>query len=88
MDKKISIGVIAISVLFSIFVLTSPSDPIPLPSPNPVSENSSVKIIAENLDKPRSIAISENRIFVTEKDRKSTRLNSSHVRTSRMPSSA
>ncbi len=70
MDKKISIGVIAISVLFSIFVLTSPSDPIPLPSPNPVSENSSVKIIAENLDKPRSIAISENRIFVTEKDGK------------------
>ena len=68
MDKKLSIVVVVIAVVFSVFVLASPSDPIPLPEPNSVSKNESVEILAENLDKPRSIAVSENRIFVTEKD--------------------
>ncbi len=54
--------------MFTIFVLTSPSDPIPLPEPPSNSKDSSVSILAENLDKPRSIAIFDNRIFVTEKD--------------------
>ena len=55
-------------MIFSVFVLTSPTNPIPLPEPNINSENDSVTILAENLDKPRSISISENRIFVTEQD--------------------
>ncbi|KAF6245811.1 PQQ-dependent sugar dehydrogenase [Nitrosopumilus sp. b2] len=68
MDKKISVAVVVIAVVFSIFVLASPSDPIPLPEPNSNSKSDSVIILAENLDKPRSIAVSDNRIFVTEKD--------------------
>ena len=68
MDKKIQIGVIAIAVVFSVLVLTSPTDPIPLPVPTSNSENDFVTILAKNLDKPRAIAISNDRIFVTEKD--------------------
>ena len=68
MDKKIQIIVIAVAIVFSVFVLTSPSDPIPLPVPNSNSESDFVIILAENLDKPRAIAVSDDRIFVTEKD--------------------
>ncbi|MDH3855449.1 MAG: PQQ-dependent sugar dehydrogenase, partial [Nitrosopumilus sp.] len=68
MDKKIQILVIAIAVVFSVFVLTSPTDPIPLPEPNSNSESEFVITLAENLDKPRAIAVSDDRIFVTEKD--------------------
>ena len=68
MDKKISVAVVVVAVVFSVFVLSSPSDPIPLPDPNSSYKDESVEILAENLDKPRSIAVSENRIFVTEKD--------------------
>ena len=68
MDKKIRIIAIIAVVIFSIFVLTSPSDPIPLPVPTSNSESAPVRILAENLDKPRAIAISDDRIFVTEKD--------------------
>jgi len=67
-DKKIQILVIAIAVVFSAFVLTSPTDPIPLPKPNSNSENDFVITLAENLDKPRAIAVSDDRIFVTEKN--------------------
>ena len=68
MDKKISIAVVIVAVAFSVYTLTLPSDPIPLPEPNFNSKNDSVDILAENLDKPRSIAASDNRIFVTERD--------------------
>ena len=68
MDKKIQIGVISIAIVFSVLVLTSPDDPIPLPEPTSNSENSFVTVLAENLKKPRAIAISDDRIFVTEKD--------------------
>ena len=68
MDKKIQIVVIAVAVVFSALVLTSPIDPIPLPVPNPNSENDFVTVLAENLDKPRAIAVSNDRVFVTEKD--------------------
>jgi len=67
-DKKIQIIAVIAVVIFSVFVLTSPSDPIPLPKPITNSENASVIILAENLDKPRAIAISDDRIFITEKD--------------------
>ena len=68
MDKKIQIAAIIGAVIFSILVLTSPNDPIPLPKPTSVSQSDSVMILAENLEKPRAIAIFENKIFVTEKD--------------------
>ncbi|MCE2505748.1 MAG: PQQ-dependent sugar dehydrogenase [Nitrosopumilaceae archaeon] len=68
MDKKISIAVVVVAVVFSVYTLTLPSDPIPLPEPNSNSKSDSVVILAENLDKPRSIAVYDNRIFVTEKD--------------------
>ncbi|MCV0431002.1 PQQ-dependent sugar dehydrogenase [Nitrosopumilus sp.] len=68
MDKKIQVSAIVIATVFSVLVLTSPSDPIPLPEPNSNSKSDFVTVLAENLNKPRSIAVSENRIFVTEKD--------------------
>ncbi|MDF2427346.1 MAG: PQQ-dependent sugar dehydrogenase [Nitrosopumilus sp.] len=68
MDKKIQIIVIAVAVVFSVLVLSSPTDPIPLPVPNSNTENDFVTILAENLDKPRAIAVSNDRVFVTEKD--------------------
>ena len=68
MDKKIQIIAIIGAIVFSVFVLTSPSDPIPLPKPTSNSENDSVIVLAEKLDKPRAIAVSNDRIFVTEKD--------------------
>ncbi len=67
-DKRIQIIVVAVAVVFSVLVLTSPTDPIPLPKPTSNSENEFVTVLAENLDKPRAIAVSDDRIFVTEKD--------------------
>ena len=68
MDKKIQVAAIVVAIVFSALVLTSPTDPIPLPIPNSNSENDFVTILAQNLDKPRAIAVSNDRIFVTEKD--------------------
>ena len=68
MDKRIQIAAIVIAITFSVLVMTSPNDPIPLPKPTIPSQNDFVTILAENLDKPRAIAVAENRIFVTEKD--------------------
>lgn len=69
MEKILRIAAVVGVVAFSVFIITSPNDPIPLPEPYPSSsENNSVSILAENLDSPRSIAIYENRVFVTEKD--------------------
>jgi aldose sugar dehydrogenase len=67
-DKKLRVGAIIAALAFSIFVLTSPSHTLPIPEPIlSKSENNSVQVLAENLDQPRSIAISDNKIFVTEK---------------------
>ena len=68
MDKKIQVAAIVVAIVFSVLVLTSPTDPIPLPTPNSNSESDFVTILAKNLDKPRAIAVSNDRIFVTEKD--------------------
>lgn len=68
MDKRLRIAGIVGAIAFSIIVLTSPDDPIPLPEPPSAKlENYSVEILATNLENPRSIAITEDRIFVTEK---------------------
>ena len=69
MDKRLRIAGIVGAVIFSFFVLTSEDDPIPLPEPPSAKmENSSVEILAQNLENPRSIAVTEDRIFVTEKE--------------------
>ncbi|MCH7967562.1 MAG: PQQ-dependent sugar dehydrogenase [Thaumarchaeota archaeon] len=70
MYKKIRIIAIIAVVIFSFFVLTSDMDttiPLPFPLSTSNSESDSVRILAKNLDKPRAIAVSEDRIFVTEK---------------------
>jgi glucose/arabinose dehydrogenase len=68
-DKKLRIAAVIGALAFSVFVLTSPSAPVPLPEPSSSkSANNSVAILAENIDSPRAIAVSGNRIFVTEKD--------------------
>lgn len=68
MDMKFRIIAVIGALLFSAYVLTSPSDPIPLPEPSSFkSEDDSVMILAEHLDSPRSIAVYGNRVFVTEK---------------------
>jgi glucose/arabinose dehydrogenase len=69
MDKRLRIAGIVGAIIFSIIVLTSPDDPIPLPElPSGELENNSVEILAENLENPRSIAFADDRVFVTEKD--------------------
>ena len=69
MDRRLRIMGIAAAAAASILILTSPSEPLPLPRPVPAeSEGRPVETIATGLDKPRSIAVAENRTFVTEKD--------------------
>lgn len=76
MNKKIQVAALAGAVAFSVMVLSSSSDPLPLPSPissnNKQADNitsiSPVSILASNLEKPRAIAVHGDRVFVTEKD--------------------
>jgi len=68
-DKRLRIAGIVGAVAFSIFVLTSPDDPIPLPElPSENLQNQSVEILVEGLENPRSLAFTDDKIFVTEKD--------------------
>lgn len=69
MEKKFRILAIIAALAASAFILTSSNDPLPIPEPlSSDLENNSVQIIATNLEKPRSIAIHENTIFVTEQE--------------------
>lgn len=68
MDKRIRIAGIIGAIIFSIVVLTSPSDPIPLPElPSETLKDDYVEILATNLENPRSIAVVDDTIFITEK---------------------
>jgi len=66
-DKRLRIAGIVGALAFSVIILTSPSDPLPLPEPTTNIQNNSVEILATNLETPRAIAVYDNRIFVTEK---------------------
>jgi glucose/arabinose dehydrogenase len=67
-DKRLRIAGIVGAIIFSIFVLTSEDDPLPLPEPpSQKIEDNSIAILAENLENPRSIAVHDDKIFVTEK---------------------
>ena len=68
MDKRVRIAGIAAAVAFSVWVLTSPSDPVPIPPPPTGGPDDSVMVVAENLDKPRHITISGDNVFVTERE--------------------
>lgn len=69
MDKKLRIAGIAAAVAFSVIILTSPSDPLPIPEPVSLQpQNVSVEVLATNLDNPRSLAIHDDTVFVTEKE--------------------
>lgn len=68
MDKKFRIIGIIAAVAASVLILSSPSEPIPLPDPTAsINGTGSVKIVATNLEKPRSMTSFEDRIFLTEK---------------------
>jgi glucose/arabinose dehydrogenase len=67
-DKKIRIAGIIGALIFSIVILTSPSEPLPIPPPNlQDSGNKTIQILATNLEKPWALDIVEDRIFITEK---------------------
>ena len=71
MLRKFQIIGIVGALIFSAVVLTSPSNPPPLPEPiikNVSTE--SVEIVATNFEKPWSIAFADERIFVSEKSGK------------------
>jgi len=71
MLRKFQIIGIAGALIFSAIILTSPSNPPPLPEP--IIENvstKSVEIMATNFEKPWSIAIADDRVFVSEKSGK------------------
>ena len=68
MNKRLRIIGIVAALAASAFILTSPSEPLPIPDPTTSSAGSdSVKVIADNLVKPRSITSGDDRIFITEK---------------------
>lgn len=66
MDKKLRIAGILAAIAASIIILTSPSQPPPLPAPIS-SEDHSIKTLATDLKKPWAMAFSGDRIFLTEK---------------------
>jgi len=71
MLRKFQIVGIVGALIFSAAILTSPSNPPPLPEP--IIQNistDSVEILATNFDKPWSIAFADERIFVSEKSGK------------------
>lgn len=68
MDRRIQIGGIVAALAASALILGSPSGGIPIPEPSTNATGSqSVEVLATELKKPRAIAISDDRIFVTEK---------------------
>lgn len=68
MDKRIRIAGVAAAVAFSVWVWTSPSDPPPIPAPPTGGPGDSVVVVADNLDKPRHIAVWGDLVFVTERE--------------------
>jgi len=67
MNKRLRIAGIIGAVIVSIVILSSPSNPPPIPEPTITSSgNESVQILAKNLNKPWAIEVVDNRIFFTE----------------------
>lgn len=68
MDNRIRIVAICAAVAFSIWVLTSPSNPVPIPEPLTGGPDDSVMIVAQNLERPRDIATHQDEIFLVERE--------------------
>ncbi|MYB47593.1 MAG: PQQ-dependent sugar dehydrogenase [Cenarchaeum sp. SB0662_bin_33] len=68
MDKRLRIAGIIGALAFSAWVLTSPSDPLPIPVPSSEGPGDSVVILAEDLERPRHIAVYGDDVFVTERE--------------------
>ena len=68
MDKRLRIAGIGAAVAFSVWVLTSPSDPPPIPPPPATGPEGRVVVVADNLERPRHLAVSGNDVFVTERE--------------------
>ncbi|MFB5646182.1 MAG: PQQ-dependent sugar dehydrogenase, partial [Nitrosopumilaceae archaeon] len=68
MNKKFRIAGIVAALVVSIIIISSPSEPVPLPEPTTTIEGTdSVEVLATNLEKPRAIGFADDRIFVIEK---------------------
>ena len=68
MDMKLRIAGIAAAVIALIVIINSPGAPPPLPDPTTTEDgNDSVVVVATGLDKPRALAVADNRIFLTER---------------------
>ena len=66
--KRLRIAGIIAALVASAIILTSPSDPLPIPEPTTSQLSSkSVEVLATNLQKPRAISFADDKIFVTEK---------------------
>ena len=77
MNKKIRIVAIIGAVIFSIVILSSPSNPIVIPVPTTNSTGTKyVEIIATNLQKPWAMDFADEQIFFTEKVGKIRVINS------------
>lgn len=68
MDNRLRIAGIGAAVAFSVWVLTSESDPLPIPAPPTGGPDDSVVVVARDLDKPRHIAVSGDDVFLTERE--------------------
>ena len=68
MNKKFRIAGIIAALLVSVIILTSPSSPPPIPEPpQNNTQNKFIEILATNLEKPWSIDLADERIFISEK---------------------
>lgn len=68
LDRRLRIAGIGAAVAFSVWVLTSPSDPPPIPPPPAGGPEGRVVVVAENLERPRHLAVWGNDVFVTERE--------------------
>ena len=68
MDKRLRIAGIIGALAISVIILTSPSEPIPIPKPHQQETGSdAVEILATNLKKPWAFDFADERIFITER---------------------
>lgn len=66
-DKWLRMAGIGAAVAFSVWVLTSPSDPLPVPPPAG-GPDGRVEVVADNLERPRHLAVHGNDVFITERE--------------------
>lgn len=69
LDKRLRIAGIAAAALAAVVIMSSPGAPPPLPDPSTTrAGNDSVEVLVTNLDKPRSMAFGDGRVYIAERD--------------------